>query len=839
MSGEIVPQFEMLASPAYPPSSRSTSDRERSLLDILETIVASPLDGGALFELTLAIRETLDLLAVTIVRIHEDRVEVVASSPPVLENTRTRDLRQSVFRHAHDASEQIAEVESSTESELLDLDGTESVAAHLSRLMHQNEDAVGIASFAHREELESGALRAQLDAIGAIFSSRLHALSQLSSERKHLDRLVMLQNLTARIIRQDEHIEADDDLLAELATSFDFEAVSIGLVYGEMIEFYSQYRDAIARRGIVTVSPAASGVIGDVLRTGAPRFPGSPPADRDQRMFPFDVRQMICVPLRINGGVLGVLLAADSGRRPLVVDDLGTLTMLAESLGMAIANFRRFYEVERRNHQLRLVDNLVTMIAEGAMTQQAAPEIAREIADLFGFQLVAIGLIHNRHLSFTLASINVPMPPIGGFGRPYPVDRGVAGRVIASGRAELIDDVRSDPDYIDTGWDLRSQICVPIRAGGKVIGVLDVESGPDRPLDEADLEVLTIIARHIGIAFEHEDLLASERATRRALEALHQVSTIVTSTLDVDEALRRVVDTLGSNFDYRYVVAGLIDGRFIQPSAAHGVAIERLVRFPIESSRIGQVAATGETLFIPEMSSRRGLGLDALPDCRSLIAAPIIRDEEILGVLIVIGSRSRSLSEQDVKMLEMYAQHAGVVLDNARMYEDARRMAYIDPITQLPNHRRFQERFGADLQRAEDEERPLAVVVLDLDGFKEVNDRFGHLEGDAVLTAVGRRLNRRLRMEDLLARYAGDEFVVLLPGADERVALNVADRLRAAIANDAFVVTADEAAILSISAGIALYPDHGSSTRDLLSAADRACYEAKRAGGNQVRMTGD
>lgn len=836
MRGDFTPQNDVLSTMVRPDSVDTRADLDRSLLDVLETLVQSHDAESALDDVAVALQRSFQLEAVSVARIEGERVAYIGRSNREPGGQEVVDREASVFRHLTDDTGAAVEVGADAERRLHGFGEHRSFAAHLAPIIVTESETIALAAFACRERLQVPGLREKLQVVSLILAARLHSDEQLASERGHLDRLIKLQNMTARIIRHDGLVDDGADILDDIASAFHYDAVRLGLGNAHEIGFYRSYRDAAKRQPAAATVELGSGIASDVLRTGTPQLVNNPPVQDDHATYGFSVRQLICVPLRINGEISGVLSAASSGRRNLVVDDLGTLMMLAESIGLVLANFRRLYEVERRNHQLRLVDSLVTLIAERTMIERAIPEVAREIASRFAFQLVGIGLVHGERLDFTLASINVPMPPIKGFKGGFGVDQGVAGRVIRTGKAELIHDVRRDPDFVDTGWNARSEICVPIRAEGRVIGVLNVESEAEHPLDEADLEVLQIIARHLGIAFENQALLISERSTRTAVEALQEVSTIVTSTLDVDEALRRIVDTLGGNFDYRYVIAGLTEGQFVQPKAAHGIALERLARIPIHSSDIGRVADSGRNLFIPDLDYRPDRYLDAFPDADSMIATPIARDGSILGVLIVIGSRDRVLTQHDASMLEMFAQHAGVVLDNARMYEEARQMAYIDPMTKLPNHRHFQEQFKIEFKRAVVEKQPLAVLVLDLDGFKETNDRFGHLEGDAVLTAAGHRLAGKLRELDLVARYAGDEFVVLLPDTDVDAAMLVGQRLCAAIGDEPFPISSGETTRLSASVGVAVYPEHGRSTRDLLTSADNAMYIAKREGPSQVRL---
>ncbi|CAN5705803.1 hypothetical protein BH23CHL2_BH23CHL2_13150 [soil metagenome] len=836
MSGEFTPQSDVIPTILHPKPAESSADLDRSLLEVLEALVDAQDASGALHQMAAAMCRSFEVEAVSIAKIEGESVSYLGHSILDPMQLPVVDREDSIFYHVVHDRDVIVDVQETVESRFFGFSEPQRTAAHLSPIAVSENEIIAIATFGDRLQLETPGLGEKLQAIRLILANRFHSAAQLASERSHLDRLIKLQNMTARIIRHDGLVDDGDDILDDIARAFGYDAVRLGLVAAEKISFYRTYRDAVKRQLPVATQDRQSGFTGKVIRTGTPQLINQPLAQDGNDSYEFKVDQLICVPLRINGEIAGVLSAASGGSRKLVVDDLGTLMMLAESIGLVVANFRRLYEVERRNHQLRLVDSLVTMIAERTMIQRAIPEIAREIANRFAFQLVGIGLIHDDRINFTLASVIVPMPPIRGITNDFGIDTGVSGRVVRTGKAEMIHDVRQDPDFIDCGWEARSAICVPIWADGHVIGVLNVESGAERPLDEADFEVLQIIARHLGIAFENEALLTSERSTRRAVEALQQVSTIVTSTLDADEALRRIVDTLGSNFDYRYVVAGLVEGGFVQPSASHGIALERLVRIAVGESNIGRVARTGQRIYVPDLSRQPDRHLEVFPEAASLIATPIVHDESILGVLIVIGSHDRRLTQQDANMLQMFAQHAGVVLDNARMYEETRQMAYIDPMTQLPNHRHFQEQFKMELERAMARDQPLAVLVLDLDGFKETNDRFGHLEGDAVLRAVGERLAGRLRDGDLVARYAGDEFVALLPNADASVAMRVGRRLCAAIGDDPFLVSSGETTRLTASVGVAIYPDHGRSTRDVLSAADNAMYVAKREGDRQVRL---
>jgi diguanylate cyclase (GGDEF)-like protein len=189
--------------------------------------------------------------------------------------------------------------------------------------------------------------------------------------------------------------------------------------------------------------------------------------------------------------------------------------------------------------------------------------------------------------------------------------------------------------------------------------------------------------------------------------------------------------------------------------------------------------------------------------------------------------------DEAVQIAEWLAGRASIALQNEHLHVMARRLASTDELTQLANRRHFDEALRAEVTRAERFGDPVAVVVADLDNFKEVNDRFGHDVGDAVLQAFADVIRASVRDVDLPARYGGEEFTVLLPGTDAEGGRQLAERLRSAIA--ALPVAAGDGRTVRVASsfGIAGFPEEASATA-LLRAADQALYRAKAAGKNAV-----
>jgi len=174
------------------------------------------------------------------------------------------------------------------------------------------------------------------------------------------------------------------------------------------------------------------------------------------------------------------------------------------------------------------------------------------------------------------------------------------------------------------------------------------------------------------------------------------------------------------------------------------------------------------------------------------------------------------------------------LLNNAMAYAALSREATLDPMTGVPNLRYFQQQLQIGLEHARREGAALSLAVIDMDYLKHINDSYGHLVGDQVLRELARRMQAQLRGVDLLARYAGDEFVAILPGVDEDAARDIARRLVEA-ARSAPVILPDIPPIkLSVSIGVATFPHDAGSSNDLLRAADMAMYVAKESGKNRV-----
>jgi diguanylate cyclase (GGDEF)-like protein len=220
---------------------------------------------------------------------------------------------------------------------------------------------------------------------------------------------------------------------------------------------------------------------------------------------------------------------------------------------------------------------------------------------------------------------------------------------------------------------------------------------------------------------------------------------------------------------------------------------------------------------------------------RAAIIAPLILKREVFGALSLSAPTPSAFSEADLNLLTSFAVTATAAIYNAILYSEAHSLAKTDPLTGQLNRRTFFELGQRELDRFQRFGGPLSAIMLDVDGFKQVNDSKGHAAGDRVLLELAERCCRVIRHVDILGRYGGDEFALVLPQADQSMAREIAERIRSSIGG-APILTGAGPVSISVSMGIAQATEDTNELGALLSRADQALYESKRAGRDCIRV---
>jgi diguanylate cyclase (GGDEF)-like protein len=363
---------------------------------------------------------------------------------------------------------------------------------------------------------------------------------------------------------------------------------------------------------------------------------------------------------------------------------------------------------------------------------------------------------------------------------------------------------------------------IPLSWNGEVRRVVTVVC--DSPTaDEIALAELLCEQAAAGLArIEAEERRAAgslqDRAIARAAGALNE-------SLDQDEVLRTLAREAGEALAADQVAVYLGDAESGAVAAAGlGLPDEwEGLRLRAGEGVCGVVLATGKPCVAPDY--RHDVVVPKSPllaALRSALAVPMAWNGEVRGALSIGWTTRRDIHEEDVRTAATIAGLAGVACRNAEDFERVERAARTDALTGLLNHGAMQVRIREEIARARRDDTPLACVIIDLDDFKAVNDSRGHHAGDELLRHVARLLSREVRPYDVVARYGGDEFVLLLPGSDEDAATHAAERVRDALGT-------------GCSIGVAAW-NAELEAGGLLDQADRALLLAKRTGKNRVAV---
>ncbi|MBI5804499.1 diguanylate cyclase [candidate division TA06 bacterium] len=267
----------------------------------------------------------------------------------------------------------------------------------------------------------------------------------------------------------------------------------------------------------------------------------------------------------------------------------------------------------------------------------------------------------------------------------------------------------------------------------------------------------------------------------------------------------------------------------------------REMRLALGQGVAGWVAQHGEPVIVPDVSNDQRFfkGLDNKTGfkTRSIIATPLISRGRLIGVFEIINKLGpEPFNQKDLELLQTLTDHAAIAIENARLYEKAQKLAVTDDLTGLSNSRHCDLFFKKALAEAKKQNRNLAVLFIDLDHMKEVDDTYGHLLGGQTLKEVADRIGALVKSPDLASRYGGDEYVIILPFKGAAEAKSLAEAVRKKIEAEPFLTAHKLSCKITASIGIAVYPEHGQTMDELLSKADKAMYRVKETGKNRVQM---
>jgi diguanylate cyclase (GGDEF)-like protein/putative nucleotidyltransferase with HDIG domain len=409
--------------------------------------------------------------------------------------------------------------------------------------------------------------------------------------------------------------------------------------------------------------------------------------------------------------------------------------------------------------------------------------------------------------------------------------------VVRTGLPLNIEDARSHTglrgDHVDR-WNIASVLFVPLVFGGEVRAVLVLVSETERRFTESEVELAGTLTNQAAAGIALRELETRRRMELEQQTALARAARSLSRSLELREILTELAReadlALGGDVAGVYLAEGdhgVAYAGHDAPDGWQGARVER------GEGLAGQVLATGQPVVTNAYEREVVRPAEAvLPELETAVSVPISWEGELKGALSVGFERMRRIVPEDLTVLEAIADLAAMACRNAEAFERARSAARTDSLTGVLNHGAMHMRLREEIERARRMSEPLSCLLLDIDDFKRLNDRAGHLAGDQILQRVADVLIAELRPYDHVARFGGDEFAAILPGATEAEAMVIAERVRTVVAAAS---RGSETHGLETSIGIARW-EEPLGAAELLERADRALLLAKRLGKGRVRI---
>ncbi|MGA6986861.1 MAG: diguanylate cyclase [Terriglobales bacterium] len=584
---------------------------------------------------------------------------------------------------------------------------------------------------------------------------------------------------------------------------------------------------AYRRGGVVTFRGIAD------LEEPLPALSGGRFEACKQMLLSEGITDLMAVSLQTREHNFGVILFPHAERRMFGSSNLRLLIGLALQIALTLENYVVMHEAQRRTKEYELLTEIGQAISSHLNQDEVLRTVQVELGQIFDTTTFYIAFQEEDEIRFELEIEDGNILPK----RSRKVGNGLTEHILRTGQPLLIES-NLEQTRLKLGVDFvpprpaRSFCAVPIFLGGKPAGVMAALSTErESQFVARDLEVMQTAAGQLGVAIENARLFTEEQRRAKHLSFLNNISKMAISSEDAAQMMADIVREIQKNFLYDHIGIGIMDyaTKDIEIRAEAGTTSQTLGRrIAVGSGVLGKVARTGVSALVQNAGPGQLAGV--LPESRAVLCLPISYGETLLGVLNVESRDENAFAPQDVLILNTLADLLATALHNSFVFQKLQQQSITDGLTGIKTRRFFWEALSSEWKRASRSGRPFSVVLIDLDKFKEVNDSLGHLEGDLVLARVGRLLEQKCRQSNVVARYGGDEFIILMPETGIEQAQVLAERLRLWLATDPML----EEHHITGSFGVASFPVHGFSMEDLIRIADAGMYIAKHAGGNQV-----
>ena len=515
----------------------------------------------------------------------------------------------------------------------------------------------------------------------------------------------------------------------------------------------------------------------------------------------------------------------------------------------------RVQTLKQKNKELdQSVFDLFTISQAGKVftstpdTKQLSIILLSMITERLGVKKCSL-LLHNKDRRYFSVSHCIGIDERVAGNVTYNYKEGLFWQLLANGDPFSVVDIEGNNRFANIFKEnnleaLESSTWVPMKTRNSVIGIVTLDQ---KDIDQANLEYLSHLAGQAAASFETAFLYQQVGRSRLELDKqMHNLKILydIGKALNfIDDLTKLLVLIIDQAIEVVHASKGslmLLENGELVVRVVRGIdkiTEEKILNGEIQCTRIkvgegiaGRVAQMGEPLLIDDTTQDGRFKVSKYSNVENIMCVPLKVYDDTIGVINMSNKKEGKIfTQEDLKIITTLADQAAVAINNARLYE----MAVTDGLTKLYIRRHFMQRFDDEYKRASRYGHQLSLLMLDIDHFKRLNDTYGHQAGDKVLIEAAKIFKRMVRSTDIVGRYGGEEFCVLLPETPTKGAIAIADRLRKELETSSVYFTGIEIKV-TISIGVSTFPRDADDPAELIRKADLSLYRSKEEGRNRV-----
>lgn len=562
------------------------------------------------------------------------------------------------------------------------------------------------------------------------------------------------------------------------------------------------------------------------------------------------VGSQLIVPLMAGKDLLGVLgIGECESDRVFQESDVALLNNFAHQATIAIKNSRLFEKAQRRAEEAETIQKASAVVIARLDQTEAVQEILEQLAVVIPYDSATVLLENNDCLQIVGCKGFKKEQDIFGYklplNKPNPLTK-----VFLEQHPIIYRDIPVEyPQFVSQAKvlkDIHSWLGAPLVFQDRTIGIITLHSKKVNLYQAKDVQLLTTFAGQVAVALENARMYTDAARSAERFKVLYQLSQAISANIRSEEIYPAIHKAVSELMPVDFFGISLFDSKSQMINDVYRVERGKklpLTSRPVDKGLTANVIRKGKSLLFERFDSTTAdtfgsimfanVSDSELP--QSVLIVPLILGSNRIGTMSVHHYASKIYTDSDREMLELLAATVAIAVENARLFNEVQQLAITDPLTRLFNRRKFEELSTNEFERSYRYKHPLCILMIDLDQFKQVNDTFGHIVGDQVISGLASLCRNGLRSNDLLARYGGEEFIILLPETTAEKAMNTAERLREECVQTEFSTNQGNISI-SISVGVAEISPDCASVETLIDRADQALYVSKHKGRNTCTL---